>query len=124
MHPDIEKTIDLIDHKIIELQRAKRTLVEAFGEKNIQVDNKSSFPSGSLRKTKRKKRTRKHAVMKLLRQEGPLARSEILEKTGIPLGTVSFILNDKITFRHKEGKWNLVKESQNEQKEKDLTGSE
>jgi len=116
MHPDIEKAINLIDHQITELQRAKRTLIEAFGERTVQVDSKLPLSSLLLQRTKKTKRTRRQAVVKLLQEEGPFTRSEILQKTGIPLGTVSFILNDKTTFRNKDGKWHLA-ETIKEEKE-------
>jgi hypothetical protein len=119
MHPDIEKTINLIDHKIIELQKAKRTLLEAFGEGGIGTDRiQPPIP----RLLKRRPLTRKEVVINLLGSEGPLSRSEILEKTHIPLGTVATILNDKTIFENKEGKWHLVEKE--DQKEKDLTDSE
>jgi hypothetical protein len=112
MHPDIEKAIGLIDRKIAGLQRVKQTLLDEFGEKAVSVDNKTFL---SPRKTKKVKKTRKVAIMKLLHEEGPLARSEILQKTGFPLGTVSFILNDKTTFSNKDGKWQLIEEIESKQ---------
>lgn len=118
MQPEIEKAIDLIGRKIAELERAKRTLVEAFGERNVQTESELVTSSRS-----KKKGTRKKAVVKLLREEGPLSRSEIIQKTGFPLGTISTVLNDKSTFHSKESKWYLVEEKiPKEQKEKGLTG--
>jgi len=114
MHQDIERAIDLIDHKIVELQRAKRTLIEAFGEKTTPIP-----PPGI------SKMTRKQTITKLLQEEGPLTRSEILQKSNIPRGTVATILNDKAAFRSKKGKWHLIEQKdQEEQKEKGLTGSQ
>ena len=113
MHPDMQKAIDLIDHQIAELQRAKRILIEAFGEKTTQKDSGISpsllFPHGT-------KGTRRQAILKLFQEEAPLSRAEVVKKSGIPLGTVSTILNDKTTFRNKDGKWYLV-ETIKEEKE-------
>ena len=108
MHPDIEKAIGLIDRKIAGLQRVRQTLLDEFGDKNIPTDNKMPFPSSLAKKTKKTKKTRRLDVIKLLQEEGPLARPEILRKTGFPVGTISFILNDKTTFENKNGKWQLI----------------
>lgn len=119
MQPEIEKAIDLIDRKIAELQRAKRTLFEAFGERSGQAEMELLTSSRS----KKKKDTRKKAIVKMLQEEGPLSRSEIIQKTGFPLGTISTTLNDKDTFNSKDGKWYLIEGKQpKEQKEKGLTG--
>jgi hypothetical protein len=114
MHPDIEKAIDLIDHKIAELQKAKRTLLDVFGEGNIALQ------PGIPRLIKRKPLTRREAVINLIKNEGPQSRSEILNKTHIPIGTVASILNDKKAFMNKEGKWHLIGREE-EEKEKGLT---
>jgi len=111
MHQDIEKAIDLIDHKIVELQRAKRTLIEAFGEKTLQV-----APSSGTAKI-----TRKEAIIRLLQEEGPLLRSEILKKSGIPKGTVASVLNDKTIFKNKKNKWHFIEQKEGEPKEKGPT---
>jgi hypothetical protein len=111
MHQDIGKAIDLIDYKIAELQRAKRTLIEAFGQK---IPSTMSLPGMS-------KGGRKETVIKLLQDEGPLTRAEIIEKAGIPKGTVATVLNDKKTFKSKKGKWHLIeKKEEREQEQKDL----
>jgi len=115
MHPDIKKAIELIDHKIVELQKAKRTLFDLFGEGNTSLDEiQPSIP----KLIKRKSLTRKEVIINLFKNEGPQGRSQILEKTHIPLGTVANILNDKTTFINKDGKWHLIGE---EEKEKGLT---
>lgn len=118
MHPDIEKAISLIDHKIKELQWAKQTLLEVFGEVNVNIEKiQPSIP----KLLKKKKLTRREVVVNLLRNEGGLSRSQILEKTHIPIGTVATTLNDKTTFMNKEGKWYLIGV---EEKEKGLTDSQ
>lgn len=106
MLQDIERAIDRIDHKIMELQKAKRTLIEAFGEETGQQP--------SLVGT-----TKKQAVIKLLQEEGSLTRSEIVKKTGFAQGTISNVLNNKNTFKNKKGKWHLIERKEEaEQKEK------
>jgi hypothetical protein len=51
---------------------------------------------------------RKDAVVQLLKEHGPLTRREIIQKTGFPEGTLSFVLNDKKKFYSKDDKWHLV----------------
>ena len=104
MYPDIEKAIQLIDAKILELQKAKQTLIEAFGGNVNLIPNIKVKPQI----IRRRKHTRKDAVIKLLKNEGPLSRGEILNKSGIPKGTIASILNEKGTFISKDGKWNLI----------------
>ena len=121
---EILKAIELIDNKISGLQRAKQTLLEEFGEKPVQVDNQLQPPLFPPSKFTRMAPistgiTRRDEIITLLQMEGPLSRSEILDKSGIPKGTVATILNDKNRFASKEGKWYYVGE-----KEKDLTDSE
>ncbi|HYA92189.1 MAG TPA: hypothetical protein VEK32_11905 [Thermodesulfobacteriota bacterium] len=119
MHPDIEKAIELIENKISELQRAKQTLLEAFGEKSI--NSKTQPLLFQTQKTVNRKfgSTRRDAVLQLLKEQGPLPRFEIIRKIGIPRGTLATILNDKNVFTSKNHKWNVL-----EPKEKGLTDSQ
>jgi hypothetical protein len=109
---DLEKAIQAIDRKIAELQHAKHVLVESFGgttsSLNVtlppivmtaKVVNGGTSPQGG---------TRKETIVDLLSKEGPLGRSEIHKKTGIPLGSIAAALNDKKTFISKDGKWSLL----------------
>lgn len=113
IYPDIENAIKLIDVKIEELKNAKRTLLEAFGGKPVQKEKASSqshIPQASKVLKEIEGTTRKDKLIKLLETEGPLSRSVILEKTGFPKGTISFLLNDKNTFFSENGRWHLIKE--------------
>lgn len=115
MQPEIEKAIELIDQKIIGLQKAKETLIEAFGE--MVVDSRIQ-PSLFQRQKRpvptpiKAGPTRKETIMKLLQEEGPLSRSEIMKRSGIPQGTVANVLTDKDTFGSEEGKWFVVKKEE------------
>ncbi len=53
---------------------------------------------------------RKDVAVQLLKEHGPLTRREIIQKTGFPEGTISFVLNDKKRFYSKDDKWYLVEE--------------
>lgn len=113
MHEDIEKAIQLINRRIGELEKAKHTLIEAFGEKS-QI----ATPSGV------GKITKKEIIRKLLQEEGPLTSSEIKRRTNIARGTVSTVLNDKTTFKNRKQKWYVIEQKEEgEQKEKSLNPS-
>ena len=120
LYPDIQKALELIDAKILELQNARQTLIEAFGGMEANSISSRKIKPQIIR---RKKFTRKDALIKLLKDEGPLSHAEILEKSGIPRGTVSTLLNEKTMFFNKNRKWYLVKkeENQEDKKEKGLT---
>ena len=58
--------------------------------------------------------------MLTLKEAGPLTRGEILERTGFPIGTIAFVLNDKAMFRSESGKWYPAQsETQNQGAEKE-----
>lgn len=119
---EILKAIELIDSKIAGLNRVRQTLLEEFGEKSVQVDNQLQSPLFPERKFTRlapipAHPTRRDAVIKLLQNEGSLSRSEIIDKSGIPKGTVATILNDKERFISKDHKWRYI----GGEKEKGLT---
>jgi len=113
MHPEIEKAIELIDLKIMGLQKAKLTLLESFGEKNEDIKLQPSlFPVTKRKTTKKSTPKRKDELAKFLKLEGPLTRSEIFKRSGIPQGTVSTLLLDKATFKSKDGKWHVIQKEQ------------
>jgi len=119
MYPDIERAIQLIDAKIAELQKAKQTLIEAFGKTvnlNANISAKSQTSQAQLTITKA---TRKSALIKLLKEQGPLSRAEIIKTSDIPRGTIAYLLNDKDSFFSKDGKWSVAETDVNE---KGLTG--
>lgn len=94
---EIKKIIVRIDQKIKSLENAKEVLIKEFGleeeKQTILLPPKSD--------------TRKDTIEKLLREHGPLPRKQILEMTGIPIGTLAYVLNDKKSFYNKDGKWGV-----------------
>ena len=109
MNPVIKSALDEIDLKIKELEEAKRVLRNAFG---IEGENKQTklFVTRTTpvpQVAEKVDKTRKDEVASLLRKDPGLSRGEIQEKTGIPVGTISFVLNDKETFGNRDGKWYL-----------------
>jgi len=56
-----------------------------------------------------RKVSRKEAVVQLLREHGPLKRSEIMEELDLPVGTASVVLQDKTLFeKTADGRWTLA----------------
>lgn len=109
MEPNIKEAIGLIERQINahlerveKLKQAKKTLIEESNSNGAErpVSQSSSFNYENTG-------TRKDQVVSLLKVEGRLSRNEILEKTGLPIGTISYVLNDKNLFSHSHGKWFL-----------------
>ena len=104
---DIKRAIEIIEARISSLQQIRNMLLEEFGVDNLKLDS-SIAPQNT---TSSGSETRKQAVVKLLKAEGPLSRRDIRTKTAFPLGTIAYVLNDKETFkRSKGGKWSVVSE--------------
>jgi hypothetical protein len=113
MNPEIEKAIELIDQKIMGLQKAKLTLLEAFGEKSEDMKHQASlFPAIKRNTPKRSSPTRRDELANFLKAEGPLTRTEIFKRSGIPQGTVSTLLLDKASFKSRDGKWYAIQKEQ------------
>ena len=115
---DLEKAIMAIDRKIESLEQAKQVLVELFGDNSIKTSSRfqatvPTAPKLPVRRAHLPKPptppvTRKQQVIELLSKEGPLGRTEIHNKTGIPEGSIAMVLNDKNTFKSIEGKWHVI----------------
>jgi hypothetical protein len=56
-------------------------------------------------------RTRKEQVIDFLQSHGPAAPREIMASTGVPQGTLSWVLSDRKIFVNQNGKWGLVQEA-------------
>ena len=61
------------------------------------------------RQRAKKPQRRREMLIKFLKEDGSASRHDIIEKTGIPVGTVAYLLNDKTTFINEDGLWHLVK---------------
>lgn len=123
MSPEIEEAIRLIDQKINDLQKAKQTLIETFGPRfvrRIPPDSPqytSMFPTST--QEEKMAEGRKGQIANLIKEHGPLSSREIMERTKLSRGTVSYVLNDKAMFRLEEGKWYLIETEDQLEKEVD-----
>lgn len=118
MDATLRNTVAWLEHRISVLQRAKDTLLEVAqaegpGETQVAVSRRlaGEAPKRRTRPSKAKK-TRKRLMIDFIRENGPATRREIIEGTGIPMGTVAYCLNDKKTFiRSEDGRWDVRKET-------------
>jgi hypothetical protein len=115
MNPDIRSAVSLIDHQIVELQKARKILLEIFGEKNTED---TGITKTTLPFPKQHVGTRRDAIIKVLEENGPLKRAEILQKTNFPLGTIATTLNDKTSFKNKNGRWHYIENKENSLEDK------
>jgi hypothetical protein len=113
MDQDIAKIVELIDKKIKALTVTRQTLIAEFGNGKAETTPPlfKQMDKARFEETVRKV-TRKQSVEKLLREQGPMARKDIIAKTGFSAGTVAFVLNDKTTFVSKNEKWHLIEENE------------
>jgi hypothetical protein len=114
--PDIRKAIEIIDQKILSLQQARNQLAQAFGLEQSPHDKASAItiaaasipfpgiPGKHLVADQRK--PRKEALAEFLITHGPMSRVEIVAKSGLPEGSISYCLSDSRFFEQsKDGNW-------------------
>jgi len=109
--PDIKRAIEIIEQRIQSLQQIKEMLTTEFfgddtstalGPKTVAI----AIQGGAPKVVVGEQKTRKQALVGFLSENGPTTRGDILRKTGLPRGTIAFLLNDKNTFsRRDDGKW-------------------
>ena len=108
MVSDIVRAIEIIDGRIVRLRELRKQLAEEFGiaQKTHVSENQKPICD------KAGEKTRKEELADFLKAHGPKTRTEIVNETGIPPGTVSFCLKDKQFSKNGEGKWNLAKNAE------------
>ena len=99
MDRDIVGAIEVIDGRIARLSELRKQLAEEFGiaqKTHVSSNQKSLFE-------KSREKTRKEELADYLKANGPKTRMEIVKQTGIPPGTVSFLLEGQ-TVRQERGR--------------------
>jgi hypothetical protein len=101
LSPEITKALEVIDAKIAQLNQAKAVLLEAFsGSRTDEVRPKPQKTSSKGRPD------RFGQLMKFLTTHGPAKRKDILAHSGIPEGTVAYLLNTFQNFiQLPDGRW-------------------
>jgi hypothetical protein len=113
-HLDIQKVIDLFDQRIKRLQEARELLVEEFGEAKrggLPVPVPRQRRSGAQNRNGNEGSSeRKQQLEKFLRTHGPTRRSDLSSGSGVPDGTVGYLLSKyHDTFvRRSDKKWTLT----------------
>jgi hypothetical protein len=107
--PDILRAIEIIDQRIVSLQKIKEMIVKEFGGEEIPTSGQpqlfASIPSAVVAGPKK---TQKEVLVDFLRTHGPATRSEIMTKANMPKGTIAFLLNQKQTFmRLDDRRWTV-----------------
>lgn len=125
MDNDISQAIIIIDAKIASLQEARNRLASAFGIATSRVtpvaetpltptrasvvDVREPLPVANRSDASGRPGGRKEQLAKFLIENGPTSRVGIVERSGIPEGTVSFCLNDKRFFQQVgNGDWDVT----------------
>src|ERR1700730_1518962 len=87
-----------IDKRIAKLQQIRALIVEEFGQ---PANGAAPGPS-----KRAQNGGRKSQMYEWLKQNGPATRTEIIEGTGMPTGTVGgYLSSEKDLFENREGKW-------------------
>jgi hypothetical protein len=136
--PEIQAAINAIDRKIAKLQQVKNLLLSEFpsapesvASVSVGVPDVIKTEHGTITfqgqaptiTTQPQASTRKLQVAEFLLEQGAKRRREIVENTGIPEGTVSYVLNDSDTFAHDShtGKWRLTDQAREALMEEKMT---
>jgi hypothetical protein len=109
---EIGTAIEIIDKRIKSLKELRDRLADEFGfngnrERTLPLPFKTP---DNRRKATSAKPTNREVVTKFLKENGPHARKDIATMTGIPVGSVAGVLNDKEHFFSKDAKWHLREE--------------
>jgi len=113
IQPDILKAIEIINQRIESLKQIRDNLAREFGMDAImksapakEISFQLPFITGGESKTSKDK------IADFLKHNGPSSRKEIAEGTGVPMGTVSYALNDKTRFSRDEHGWTVASAEQ------------
>lgn len=114
MDRDIQRAIEKLDSRIRELQAARKMLIDQFGDQPLRLEDSQPTYVTNPSSTPRKSGpigTRRLSVIEYLKTNGPAHRRTMIEKIGMPEGTMGFVLKDKSTFYQiGDGLWWLTGE--------------
>jgi len=120
--PEVQKTLNAIDRKIRALEDTKARLIEAFGDSfPVQTSPQSN---GNSRLTPPPKPidtgvtlpsespimlSSADRLLQFIRNHGPATRKEIAERSGVPDGSISYLLRNNPRYRQREDqKWEVI----------------
>lgn len=110
---EVRKTIQAIDQKIKELEETKKRLLEAFGASLVisktngnrphtavpQTGGASSLVSGM---------SSGDRLAMFLQEHGSATRNEIAEQSGVPSGSISYLLKSGRFHQRPDEKWEVA----------------
>ena len=119
--PEVQKTINAIDRKIRALEDTKRRLYETFDDPmpprvspNINGNNRLTPPpkpsDTSITPSSQVATVLPSAdrLFLFLRNNGPATRKEILDKSGVPDGSLSYLLKNGKFRQREDQKWEVI----------------
>lgn len=106
--PNIASTLRALDKKIAELEETKRRLLQAFAQDGAQIGRRAQ----PIREAQPDPGSSAARLVTFLRERGPATRQEILENSGVPRGSISYLLKigaeTNILRKRQDDKWELV----------------
>ena len=108
---EVRKTVLAIDKKIKELESMKKALLEAFGGALVTAKANGNKPSGAISPKGAPLAVELSSGAKLavyLQEHGPATRKEIYEYSGIPSGSVSYLLKSGRFKQRVDEKWEVA----------------
>ena len=97
----IRQKIATLEERLDILERAKLVAIEEIGSNSATTDP-------APRSVHPKKSNRRDQLVAFISEHGPMKRSELIMKAGLPKGTVSGLLLDKGVFKNLgHGMWGL-----------------
>jgi hypothetical protein len=129
VNQDIRKAVEVINHRIENLERIKGALLEEFGAGSVlgEMPESSVRPrllsSGAGDDGNGNGATRRTELAQFFRTHGPATRGEIIAKSGIPKGTIAFLLNKWPEFVRRRKKWQLVEKAGSHEEEQKTAAS-
>ena len=106
MDQSTSSMLETIDKRISKLQQIRAMIVEEFGQQLNSAHAPKLHFKRAVKRGKRPETGRKQQIHEWLKANGPASRSEIIEGSGLPEGTVGGYLSAaKDLFENRDGKW-------------------
>lgn len=109
--PVLRKTIQAIDRKIQALEDMKKSLLETFGSPapTAKTNGNKPIPATTVGGTNsRTKTTSGMKLEKFIKENGPVTRKQIVQQSGVPDGSISYLLKHGNFRQREDEKWEAV----------------
>lgn len=108
---EVRKTIAAIDLKIKDLEETKKRLSDTFGGSLPAARTNGNRPQAALSVSVAdsiRETSSSEKLANFLREHGPATRREIYEHSGIPSGSVSYLLKSAKFRQRPDEKWEIA----------------